>query len=299
MIKIEEILKFLESEGIEFIFSGNKDVQISGFSSLGQYRPNTMTWIKNLESIPEGFECSNISLAVAQKGIEVSTENTIKTPESKHAFFAVLEQFFMSEEDRPAIGHGTYISLHVKLGNNVKIGHNCSLDGEITIGDNTIIWDNVTIINRVEIGKNCTIQSGVRIGHDGYGYTEDLYHAKTMIKHFGGVYIGDDVFIGPNCSIYRGTIDNTKIGNGCKIDGNNFFGHNVILGKRVSVIAGTVFYGSVLVGDDAYIATSYIKNQTNIGQRAFIGMGSVVTKDVPPDTTVAGVPAKPLIKENK
>ena len=80
-----------------------------------------------------------------------------------------------------------------------------------------------------------------------------------MIKHFGRVSIRDDVFIGPNCSIYRGTIDNTKIGNGCKIDDNNSFRHNVILGDRVSAIAGTFFYGSVSVGDDTYITTSYIK----------------------------------------
>src|SRR5690606_34883198 len=136
------ILKFLESEGIEHVFFGNEDAEISGFSSLRQYKPNTITWIKSVESIPKGFECSNIKIAVVQEGTGIFAENTITTSKSKRAFFATLERFFSSENNRPAIGHGTYIGPHVKLGNNVKIGHNCSLDGEITIGDNTIIWDN-------------------------------------------------------------------------------------------------------------------------------------------------------------
>ena len=294
MKTIAEILSYLDTEKIEYKFVGDLETKIKGFASLSQYKTGSMTWVKSEKNIPVDFNPDAVTLAIIQDSVDASAQNTIKTPESKRVFYSIIEHFFCPQNDREPVGHGTYISPNVKLGCNVKIGHNCSLDGEITIGENTVIWDNVTIINRVEIGKNCTIQSGVRIGHDGYGYTEDQNHVKTMIRHYGGVNIGNDVFIGPNCSVYRGTIDDTIIGSGCKIDGNNFFGHNVILGERVSVIAGTVFYGSVAVGDDAYIATSYIKNQVSVGSKAFIGMGSVVTKDVDPGTVVVGVPAKPL-----
>jgi len=121
------------------------------------------------------------------------------------------------------------------------------LDGDITIGNNTQIWDNVSIINKAVVGDNCIIQSGVRIGHGGFGYSENESHIKTMRRHYGSVIIGDDVFIGPNCVIYRGTIDNTIVGKRCKIGGLCHIGHNCILDDNIAMIAGAVLYGSVII----------------------------------------------------
>ena len=76
----------------------------------------------------------------------------------------------------------------------------------------------MSIVNKVSIGSNCVIQSGVVIGHDGFSYSEDPERNKRMIKHHGGVVIGNDVFVGSNTAIARGTIDDTVIGDGTKID---------------------------------------------------------------------------------
>lgn len=299
MVKIADILSFLDNEGIAYEFQGRADTPVEGFSSLSQYVAGSMTWIKSEKNIPQHFNADSITLAIVQKDIDVSAQNVISTSESKRTFFSAIEKFFGETEERADIGCGTYIGPNVIIGTNAKIGHNCTLDGNITIGENTIIWDNITILNRVEIGKNCVIQSGTRIGHDGYGHTEKQDGTKTMVKHYGGVSIGDDVFIGPNCNIYRGTIDNTVIKNGCKVDGMCQLGHNVVLNENVSVIAGTIFYGSVTIEENAHLATCAIKNQVTVGKGSLIGMGSVVIKDVPPNTTVVGVPARPLVKEKK
>lgn len=299
MITIADILSFLGDEKIEYKFIGSTETEIAGFSSLSQYMIGNMTWIKSEENVPVGYMPDDTTLAIIQNGVNASAQNVIMTPESKRAFFSIIERFFYQNNERPPIGHGTYIGPNVKIGSNAKIGHNCSLDGDITIGDNTEIWDNVTITNRVRIGSRCIIQSGARIGHDDYSYTENENNEKSMIKHYGGVYIGNDVFIGPNCVIYRGTIDNTEIGNGSKIDALCLVSHNSTLGNNVSLIAGTLLYGSTKIHDNSYIASSIIRNQISVGVNSFVGMGSVVTKDVPPDTTVVGVPAKPLIKEKK
>lgn len=299
MKTIAMILSYLDTEKIEYKFVGDPGTEIKGFASLSQYKTGNMTWIKSENNIPVDFDPDAVTLAIIQDGVDASAQNTIKTPESKRVFFSIIEFLFCQQNNREPVGHGTYIGPNVKLGRNVKIGHNCSLDGEIAIGENTVIWDNVTIINRVTIGSNCTIQSGVRIGHDGYGYTEDQNHVKTMIRHYGGVNIGNDVFIGANCVIYRGTIDNTVIGNGSKIDAMCFNSHNSRLGENVSLIAGTLLYGSANIEDNAYIASSIVRNQITVGKDAFIGMGSVVTKDVDPGTVVVGVPAKPLKTKNE
>ena len=197
------------------------------------------------------------------------------------------------------MGQFTYIGPRVKLGRNVRIGHNCTLDGEITIGDDTVIWNNVVMVNRVTVGSRCTICSGTVIGHDGFGFTEDAAHRKTMVRHFGGVHIGDDVTILENCSISRGVIDDTIISSGVKIDAQVRVGHNSELGENSAFVCGTSIYGSCRFGAHSYVATSIIRNQVQVEEGGFVGMGSVVVRDVPAYTTVAGNPAKPFDKKKE
>ena len=193
------------------------------------------------------------------------------------------------------MGQFTYLSPKVKLGKNVRIGHNCTLDGDITIGDGTVIWNNVVIVNRVTIGRDCDIHSGAVIGHDGYAYTEDALHKKTMIKHFGGVSIGDRVLIGENVCISRGTIDDTILESGVKIDALGHIAHNCWFEEDAAMAVPCSVSGSVHIGRNGYLAGTIIRNQCVIGENAFIGMGAVVVKDVPSGETVVGNPAKPFI----
>lgn len=295
-MRIAEILTYLKEQDLSFTFEGDPEVEVEGFSSLSHYKEGSFSWIKAQKNIPDGFDLSKIRLAFVSEDVVGNFQNVIRTPQSKHAFFSTMEYFYGQEEERSAIGQFTYISPKVKLGKNVRIGHNCTLDGDITIGDNTIIWNNVTMVNRVRIGSNCEIQSGTVIGHDGFGYTEDAHHNKTMVKHFGGVMIGDAVTILENCNISRGVIDDTEICSGTKIDAGVRVGHNCIIGKDSAFVTGTMIYGSCYFGQNSYVATSIIKNQTHVGDNAFVGMGAVVLKDVPAGETVVGNPAKTFLK---
>lgn len=297
-MKIKEILDFLQAARIPFSFTGDPEREVDRFSSLSQYREGTFTWIKKQENIPVGMDLTGLALVFVAEDVDAGgAPNVIRTPESKHAFFSSIEHFFAQPEERSAVGQFTYIGPRVKLGRNVRIGHNCTLDGDITIGDGTVIWNNVVIINRVTIGRNCEIQSGTVIGHDGYGYTEDTRHHKTMVKHFGGVIIEDDVLLGMNNVIARGVIDDTVIGRGTKMADLCHIGHNNRVGEDVAFISGCVVNGSCKIRDHAYIATSVLRNQCTIGEDAFVGLGAVVVKDVAPGQTVVGNPAKPFIKK--
>ena len=291
MISIVELLQFLDSCGYDYEYCGKQDVHIDGFSSLTNYRFGTITWMKK-KIMVDSEEESNIGLAVVQRGVENDIANVIYSNESKAVFFGILEHFFGETAELPPVGNGTFISPNVKIGENVIIGHNCTLDGDIRIGDGTRIYNNVTIINRVDIGKNCVIQSGVSLGHDGFGYTEDEEHRKTMVKHYGGIIIGDDVYIGSNTCIERGTIDNTFIGNRTKIDICCVVGHNSIIKEDCALVTGTVLLGSVKLGRNVLVASALVRNQCTVGDNTIVGMGSVVTKDVPEDRVVAGIPAK-------
>ena len=243
---ISHILKFFEEKQIPFRFIGDESTEIVGFSSLKNYRDNTVTWAKN--SLAYQYDFAEKLLVIVQDGLEINAKNIIISKQSKLAFFSLVE--YMAEEAEKekhtdkGIGRGTVIGDCVRIGKNVVIGNNCVIDGNVSIGDNTRIWHNVTIVNNIDIGANCTIQSGCVIGHDGFAWNEGSNHEKTMIKHFGGVEIGDNVYIGPNCIIDRGEIDNTIIQSGTKIDANCFIAHNVIVGKNVIMITGCRLYGS-------------------------------------------------------
>lgn len=299
MLKISEILAYLKQQEIPFDFEGDAAVCVDRFSSLTHYKQGSFTWVKKQENISEDFDLSQITLAFVSEGITGNFQNVIRTSQSKRAFFSTIEYFYGEVEDYPAVGQFTYISPKVKLGKNVRIGHNCTLDGEITVGDNTLIWNNVVIINRVTIGRNCDIHSGAVIGHDGYAYTEDWAHQKTMVKHFGGVSIGDNVLIGENVCISRGTIDDTVLEDGVKIDALGHIAHNCWFEQNAAMPVPCSVSGSVHVGRNAYLAGDIIRNQCSIGEGAFVGLGAVVVKDVAPGQTVVGNPAKPFVKRKE
>ena len=143
-MRISEILRFLDAEQIPYVFRGSAESEVARFSSLTHYKPGTFTWVKKQENIPDGFDCAAVALAFVSEGVTGAFPNVIETPQSKHAFFSAMEHFYGEAENRPAIGQFTYLSPQVKLGRNVRIGHNCTLDGDITIGDDTVIWNGVT-----------------------------------------------------------------------------------------------------------------------------------------------------------
>lgn len=297
MVQILDILNYLSEIGVEYVFIGDAEQSVESFSSSENYQPNTFTWIQTASNIPGGVASSGIKLAFVGPEVPSCAQNMIRTQRSKYAFFACIEHFYYQEPSRPPIGQFTYLSPAVKLGKNVRIGHNCTLDGDITIGDNTIVWNGVSIINRVTIGKNCEIQSGAVIGHDGYGYVEDENHVKKMIRHFGGVIIEDDVLIGSNVCVVRGTIDNTVIGRGAKIDNLTHVAHNCQIGSHVSLAFPCRLGGSSRIMENAYIAAGTLRDHCVVEKDAFVGMGAIVVKDVAEKQIVVGNPARPFTKK--
>ncbi len=289
-ICIREILAYLDDNGLQYTFVGDNNVEVQGFSSLKNYKLGTFTWAKN--ELAYQYDLSEKIFVIAQQGLKVDAPNVLYAEQSKKIFFDIIERFYGDSDREPGIGSGSYIGKNVKLGKNVSIGCNCVLDGDIVIGDNTRVWNNVVIINRVEIGANCDIQSGCVLGHDGFGWTEDETHHRKMIKHYGGVQIADDVYMGPNTIVDRGTIDDTTIGEGSRIDANCFIAHNVVVGKNAVLITGTRLYGSSCLGENVYSASAMVRNQIKVEDNAILGMGCVVTKNVAKDTMVMGVPAR-------
>ena len=137
------------------------------------------------------------------------------------------------------------------------------------------------------------VGEGTVIGGSGFGFVKDDDETWLEIPHIGGIVIGENVRIGSNCCIDRGTVNDTIIGDGTKIDNLVHIAHNCNIGKNCIICAGTVLCGSVTLEDDVWLAPgTLIREGLTIGKGAKTGLGAVVVKNVPPGALVIGVPAK-------
>jgi len=146
------------------------------------------------------------------------------------------------------ISHSCVIGKNVVIGENSSIGANCIIEDNVYIGKNSRVDSNVTIQKGSQIGKNCVISSGVVIGSEGFGNARDENNKWHAIAHLGNVIIGDDVSIGANTTIDRGSIDNTEIHRGVKIDNLVHIAHNVIIGEDTAIAASTGIAGTTIIG---------------------------------------------------
>lgn len=191
------------------------------------------------------------------------------------------------------IVNGAYICDGAIIGQNCDIFPGAYIDSEVVIGDNCYIGSGVKLLGSVKIGNECIIRENTVIGSDGLTTRRDEKGKVVTIPQFGGVTIEDNVQIGANTVIGKGAIDDTVIHTGCRVDNCCFISHNVQLGEDTLVVGETIMFGSSSTGKQAFISgNSTIRDGVSIGEKAIVGMGSVVIKPVPDGRVVKGNPAK-------
>jgi UDP-3-O-[3-hydroxymyristoyl] glucosamine N-acyltransferase len=151
------------------------------------------------------------------------------------------------------IGAHVAIGAGCKIGESAVVGAGCVLGSDVEIGVATRLVARVTVLDGVRIGARCVLHPGAVIGADGFGFAPDS-GAWIKIPQLGGVVIGDDVEIGANTTIDRGTIDDTVIENGVKIDNLVQIAHNVRVGEHTVMAAMSGIAGSTKIGKRCIIA---------------------------------------------
>lgn len=244
-------------------------------------------------------------------------KNQIVIKDTRKAMALLLNAFFpnytpITFPDEHGISKEATVHNSVKVGHGVTVGKGSIIEegvtlfpgvfigANVTIKRNATIHPNATIYDRCEIGENVIIFGGATIGSDGFGYYKE---GEDFIKipQVGRVVLGDNVEIGPNCSIDRGCLGNTVIGKGTKLDNLVHIAHNVQIGEHSAITGlvgttGSAKIGShVMVGGQAGIAT------VEVGDNVIIAAKSGVTRDIESNTFVSGFPAwehkKELLKE--
>jgi len=180
-----------------------------------------------------------------------------------------------------AVGAGTRLEAHVVVGAGTVVGERCHLFPGVTLYPGTVLGDRVRV------------HAGARLGSDGFGYVfRNGIHDK--IPHVGRCVVEDDVEIGANTTIDRGSIDDTRIGAGTKIDNLVQVGHNVRIGRLCLLMAQVGVAGSVRVEDGCILAgQAGISGHLTIGKGARVAAQGGVFGDIPAGETWSGYPARP------
>lgn len=274
-------------------------VSFNKVASFDNIDSDSLDWINSTRSEKEEILKKTLAnVVICDKGVVILPEIErskciIKVNNPKLIFSRIVNGLFR-KEIKAEIHPTAFINQNAKIGNNVSIGPFTYI-GDSEIGQGTIIGSNCSIKDNVIIGQNVYIDSNTVIGSEGFGYIKNEDNVFEKFPHISGVIIKDNVEIGSNTSIDRGALKPTVIEEGVKIDNLVHIAHNVSVGRNSAIIANAMIAGSTRIGENCWIApSSSILEHLVIGNNVTVGVGAVVTKNIPDFEVWTGSPARPL-----
>lgn len=306
-----------------------EDTKISKIAPPLLSDENTLALALSEEEI-ENLAKTKAKAALVPLGVNFEGLTTIEVERPRLAMMKLLHMFYTEPETQAGVHPKAVVHESVKLGKNVSIGPNVVVSHNAQIGDNTKVMANsyigsgvtigsdcffhanVNVGDRVQIGNKVIIHHGVCLGADGFSFVTEspdnieqarkegaiteanIDHKIFKIPSIGSVKICDNVEIGSNTTIDRGTIEDTVIGENTKIDDQVMIGHNCKIGKGCMIVSQAGIAGSCVIGDRVVIAgQAGLADHINIGSDSIITAKAGVTKSFPEKSIVVGIPAVP------
>jgi UDP-3-O-[3-hydroxymyristoyl] glucosamine N-acyltransferase len=309
--KLSEIARFIDGNLV------GDDIEITGISGIIEAKKGDITFLHSKKYLDFANK-TEASAIITSEEFNINNKNLIIVDDPYLAFARLLHKFSPDTPlKRTGISERTEISETADIGKNTTIKPFAVISENSEIGDDTIIGEGVYIGDGVKIGKNCVvypnvsiyrdceihnnviIHSGTVIGSDGFGYAHSKEGVLKM-PQIGTVIIEDDVEIGSNVSIDRGTTGTTLIKSGTKIDNLVQIAHNVVIGKNSIIVSQVGISGSTTIGDNVVIAGQVgIVGHIEIGDGVKIGAKSGVSKSIPANEDYFGIPARPIMKTKR
>jgi len=299
------------------LVEGDEHLLIQGAATLSDAAPGDISFLANPKYEKE-LQTTQASAVVLADQVPTPGLTVIRCPDPYYAFMQIVV-LLHGHREHEKVGVSDRASVHpsAQLGANVDIHDFVVVSHDVQIGDNTTIYPNSVLGPGAKIGRDCvlypnvvvydgctigdrvTIHSGAVIGQDGFGYaTHRGVHHK--IPQIGGVLIEDDVEIGANCAVDRGTLGDTVIGRGSKFSNLIAVGHNTHIGPYSLLVAQVGIAGSVVTGHHCVFGGQVgVVGHVRIGDNVKIGAQAGVTNDLPDDAAVVGSPALPITQAKR
>ena len=292
---------------------GDGEKKINGPSQIDKGRPGTVTFLANPKYEDHAYTTDASVIVVSREFVprESIKSTLIKVDDVYGAMMFLIEQFSKNGTPLPGISEFSVVHPTSKIKEDVSVGPFAAIEADVTInartivypgvfighgstiGEDVIIYPGVKIYAKTQIGNRCIIHANAVIGCDGFGYRPNEQGHYQKISHVGSVILEDDVEVGANSVIDRGTLSTTRIGRGSKIDNLVQIAHNVTIGEHTVIAAQTGIAGSSSIGDHARIGGQVgIGGHIHIADRVEIqGQSGVHTGKFPAGSKLFGSPA--------
>ena len=292
---------------------GRAETRVQGVAPLDRAGPDDVSFFAGAKYAAMFAEsrAGVVILSPELVGYPGSCAARVVVPNPHDALLSIIAGNFQGERFVPGVHPtavvspsarvhaGARVDAYAVLGDDVSIadgawiGSHCVLDARSRIGEHSRLFPHVTLYADSAVGARCALHSGVRVGSDGFGYVfRDGVHVK--FPQVGGCILGDDVEVGANTTIDRGSIDNTVIGNGTKIDNLVQIGHNARVGRLCVIMSGVGIAGSARIEDGVILAAqSGVAGHVTVGTGARIAARGGAISDVPAGETWSGFPGRP------
>jgi UDP-3-O-[3-hydroxymyristoyl] glucosamine N-acyltransferase len=294
--------------------AGDIDKPITGVTSLAHAGPSDLGLLVDSRYSQSAGESAAGAILVSSDLEEAldPARSRVVVEDPRMALPTLLEHFYSDPGPQPGIhemaviaedariGAGVSVGPYVVIEENVVIGEETTLHAHVVVrcaarlGRNVTLHPHVVVYPHVQLGDRVILHAGVCVGVDGFGYTH-WDEGLEQIPHVGACIIGDDVEIGANSCVDRGSIGHTELAPHVKLDNLVHIAHNVTVGTRTVMAAQVAIAGSTRVGADTmWGGQAGAMDHISVGDGARIAGQSGLTEDVSAGSTMAGFPARSI-----
>jgi UDP-3-O-[3-hydroxymyristoyl] glucosamine N-acyltransferase len=302
----------LEKFGGHLVNGSGEDKQIHRLATLDEGKVDDIGFVAQSKYLKaaQTSQCGALIVSATDAALFESRNSILWVVENPYVTYAKVSNFFatlgvaahtsgihpsavISEfadiDPSASIGPNVVVESGASIGANVRLSANTFVGSDAVVGDESVLHSGVVIYHHCSVGARNIIHSGTVIGSDGFGFAKERGQ-WVKIAQLGSVVIGDDVEIGSNCSIDRGAIDDTVIGNGVKIDNLVQIAHNVQIGDGTAIAGCVGIAGSAIIGKNcAFGGSAGVLGHLEICDNVTVSSMSLVTRSIKQPGFYSGV----------
>ncbi len=300
------------AESIGATVAGSQQAEILGVATIARAKQGDITFARTQQHYDDFLNSSAEAVVVSNTVALVTSRNAIIVGNVLESFTEIVKLFRPPVTRTPiGISPQAIVSDSAIIAEDVNIYPGAVIMAGAKIGAGTVVYPKVTVMEDCTIGANCTLfpgcvlydntelgdrvilHAGVVLGAYGFGYDSSASGHKLSAQ-LGNVVIGNDVELGANTTIDRGTFDSTTVGDGTKMDNQVMVGHNCEIGQHNLFCSQVGIAGSCTTGDFVVMGGQVgLGDHLNVGDNVAIGAKSGLMHDVESNQRVQGIPARP------